>query len=47
MNEELCADLPPGRFITAWVGELNATDRTLTSFSAGQAPLLRIIRCVD
>ena len=40
MNDQLCADLPEGRFITAWLGELNATDHTLTSFSAGQAPLL-------
>ncbi len=41
LNEQLRADLPEGRFITAWLGELNAADRTLTSFSAGQAPLLR------
>ncbi len=40
MNEQLCADLPQGRFITAWLGELDATTRRLTSFSAGQAPLL-------
>jgi phosphoserine phosphatase len=41
LNEQLHADLPEGRFITAWLGELCATDRTLTSFSAGQAPILR------
>ncbi len=40
LNEQLCADLPEGRFITAWLGELNATDRTLAGFSAGQAPIL-------
>ena len=40
MNEQLCADLPEGRFITAWLGELNASDHTLRSFSAGQGPLL-------
>jgi serine phosphatase RsbU (regulator of sigma subunit) len=40
VNEQLCADLPEGRFITAWLGELNASDHTLTSFSAGQGPLL-------
>jgi len=40
MNEQLCADLHAGRFITTWIGELNVADRTLTSFSAGQAPLL-------
>ena len=41
INEQLHADLPGGRFITAWLGELNAADRTLTCFSAGQAPILR------
>jgi serine phosphatase RsbU (regulator of sigma subunit) len=41
LNAQLCADLPEGRFITAWIGELSAADRTLTSFSAGQAPILR------
>ena len=40
MNEQLCADLPTGRFITAWLGELRAADHTLVSFSAGQGPLL-------
>ena len=41
MNEQLCADLPGSRFITAWLGKINTKDHTLTSFSAGQAPLLR------
>ena len=41
LNEQLFADLPEGRFITAWLGDLCAADRTLTSFSAGQAPILR------
>jgi phosphoserine phosphatase len=40
-NRELCADLPPGRFITAWAGELDDERRELKSLSAGQAPLLR------
>ncbi|MHC4978825.1 MAG: SpoIIE family protein phosphatase [Planctomycetota bacterium] len=40
MNEQLCADLPGGRFVTAWLGELNAADNSLVSFSAGQAPIL-------
>jgi len=39
VNQQLCADLPPGRFITLWFGELDPGSRTLTSFSAGQAPL--------
>jgi phosphoserine phosphatase len=40
MNEQLCADLPEGLFITAWLGELSVGNQTLRSFSAGQAPLL-------
>ena len=40
-NQQLCSDLPGGRFITAWFGELDGNASTLTSFSAGQAPLLR------
>ena len=41
LNDQLCADLSDARFITAWLGELNAREHTLISFSAGQAPLLR------
>ena len=40
MNEQLCIDLPGGRFVTVWLGELNAAEGTLTSFSAGQAPIV-------
>ena len=40
LNDQLFADLPEGRFITAWLGELDAAARTLTSFSAGQGPIL-------
>jgi phosphoserine phosphatase len=40
LNEQLAADLPDSRFITAWLGELSSADHTLTSFSAGQGPLL-------
>jgi serine phosphatase RsbU (regulator of sigma subunit) len=39
MNEQLLADLPTGMFVTAWLGDLNASNHTLTTFSAGQAPL--------
>ena len=39
-NRQLNDDLPNGRFITAWMGLLDARTSTLTSFSAGQAPLL-------
>jgi phosphoserine phosphatase len=41
MNHQLHDDLPTGKFITAWMGELNIADRTLQSFSAGQGPLLK------
>jgi serine phosphatase RsbU (regulator of sigma subunit) len=40
LNAQLCADLSEGRFVTAWVGELDAGERTLRSFSCGQGPLL-------
>ena len=40
LNEQLAEDLPPGRFVTAWLADLDAKGHTLTSFSAGQAPLL-------
>jgi phosphoserine phosphatase len=40
-NRQLSDDLPNGRFITAWMGLLDARSSTLTSFSAGQAPLIR------
>ncbi len=40
LNEQLCADLPQNRFITAWLGVLDVRTAMLTSFSGGQAPLL-------
>ncbi len=40
MNEQLCRDLHGGRFVTAWLGELEASAHRLNSFSAGQAPIL-------
>lgn len=40
LNEQLVADLPDNRFITAWLGAVDARDGTLVSFSAGQGPLL-------
>jgi phosphoserine phosphatase len=40
LNAQLCADLTEGRFVTAWVGVLDARERTLRSFSCGQGPLL-------
>ena len=40
VNLLLCDDLPEGRFITAWLGELDTVSHTLLSLSAGQGPLL-------
>ncbi len=40
LNAQLTSDLFGGRFITAWLGELDASKGTLTYFSAGQAPLI-------
>ncbi len=40
LNEQLVADLPENRFITAWLGEVDAAAGTVTTFSAGQGPLL-------
>jgi serine phosphatase RsbU (regulator of sigma subunit) len=40
VNAQLASDLFGGRFITAWIGELDARKQTLTYFSAGQAPLV-------
>ena len=41
MNDQLCEDLEAARFVTAWFGLLDATKGTITTFSAGQGPLLR------
>src|SRR4029077_1958840 len=40
LNAQLCADLREGRFVSAWLGLLGATEQTLTGFSCGQGPLL-------
>jgi serine phosphatase RsbU (regulator of sigma subunit) len=47
INEQLCQDLPPGRFITAWLGALDAREKTLTTFSAGQGPLVHYRATTD
>lgn len=39
INSQLNADLPPGRFISAWFSEIDGRHNTLHYFSAGQAPL--------
>jgi serine phosphatase RsbU (regulator of sigma subunit) len=40
LNAQLCADLSEGRFVSAWLGELDARDATLKTFSCGQGPIL-------
>lgn len=40
LNAQLQQDLHGGRFVTAWIGHLNAIDHCLRYFSAGQAPLI-------
>jgi serine phosphatase RsbU (regulator of sigma subunit) len=40
LNEQLSQDLPAGRFVTAWLGLLDARSGELTQIAAGQAPLL-------
>ena len=40
LNAQLCADLTEGRFVSAWLGLLDADEQTLTGFSCGQGPLL-------
>lgn len=40
INEQLCHDLPAGRFVTAFVGILDAATHEMNWASAGQAPLL-------
>ena len=40
LNDQLCADLPAGRFITCWLGRIDSADGALTAVSGGQGPLL-------
>lgn len=44
INTQLCDDLPPGRFVTAFIGVLDATRHELAYISAGQAPMLVVRR---
>jgi len=43
VNDQLCTDLPSGRFITAWMAMLDAEEHVLHSFSAGHAPLFHYV----
>lgn len=40
INLQLCKDLPMGRFVTAFIGQLTLETNELTYASAGQAPLV-------
>lgn len=40
INAQLCNDLPAGRFVTAFLGNLDAARHELKYVSAGQAPML-------
>ncbi|MEX0774925.1 MAG: GAF domain-containing SpoIIE family protein phosphatase [Phycisphaeraceae bacterium] len=40
VNRQLCDDLPQSRFITAFIGVLDALEHQITYHSGGQAPLL-------
>lgn len=40
LNSQLCDDLPPGRFITAFIGLLDPEEHAIHYCSPGQAPLL-------
>ncbi|MCL4199341.1 MAG: SpoIIE family protein phosphatase [Phycisphaerales bacterium] len=40
INAQLCEDLPPGRFITAFLGRLDVEAGRIEFHSAGQGPLL-------
>ncbi|MBL0926254.1 MAG: SpoIIE family protein phosphatase [Phycisphaerales bacterium] len=42
MNAQLCGDLPTGRFVTAFLGELLAAEGTLRYISFGQGPILHL-----
>lgn len=40
VNRQLCQDLPTGRFVTAFMGQLDTKRHTMHYVSAGQGPLL-------
>lgn len=47
MNVQLSEDLPPGRFITAFIASLDLTTWNLKVFSAGQGPVYIYRRAID
>lgn len=42
LNRQLCADMPPSRFVTAWFGLLDTTTHEIASIAAGQGPLIHL-----
>ncbi len=42
LNEQLCEDIPQGKFITAWLGLVDSSSGSLASFSGGQGPIIRV-----
>ena len=47
LNDQLAADLPEGRFVTALLGELDLRTGELRYIAAGQAPLLHLRQGAD
>lgn len=47
VNDQLCSDLPSGRFVTAWMATLDREKHILHSFSAGHAPLFHYVAASD
>ncbi|HVS13795.1 MAG TPA: SpoIIE family protein phosphatase [Thermoanaerobaculia bacterium] len=47
LNEQLCEELPSNRFVTMWLGRIDAGASEIATLSAGQAPLLLLRRGSD
>lgn len=47
VNRLLADRLPEGRFITAWMGELDTAAHRITSIAAGQGPILAYVSARD
>ncbi len=47
INHQLCADLPTGRFVTAWLAVIDAQTGQLQAVSAGQSPILHYRAAAD
>ncbi len=47
ISSQLSDDLPPARFVTAWLGQLNFATGSIECFSAGQGPIFIYRRSSD